>query len=144
MCAGTLSNYLKSCQISAKAGPKQHSLSMCILWSLWLYRPWQFSQKVPSIDEGAVVSHWYGRPKIPWYRGSRILRACRIESSRPSWSGWTGWSAELLQKQTFRPRKPKSEPQKSFSFLRRSANKIMARTIVCARQSCTLIFISSW
>ena len=32
--AGTLCNYLKSCQISAKAGPKQRSLSMCVLWSL--------------------------------------------------------------------------------------------------------------
>ena len=29
-----MSNYLKSSQISAKAGPKQHSLSMCTLWSL--------------------------------------------------------------------------------------------------------------
>ena len=29
-----MSNYLKNCQISAKAGQKQHSFSMCILWSL--------------------------------------------------------------------------------------------------------------
>ena len=33
--ATTLPNYVKSCQISAKAGPKQYSFSLCILRSLW-------------------------------------------------------------------------------------------------------------
>ena len=43
------SNFLKSCQISAKGGPKEHSLSMCKLQPLWLYSRWILSY-LPRYD----------------------------------------------------------------------------------------------
>ena len=51
----TLSNYLKSSQISAKPGPKQHSFSMCILQSQWAYG-FRFIQFILSLSTSFFVA----------------------------------------------------------------------------------------
>ena len=50
-----MSNYLKSSQISAKPGPKQHSFSMCILQSQWAYG-FRFIQFILSLSTSFFVA----------------------------------------------------------------------------------------